>query len=131
MPKGEKLTQAHQTSAAMRPRPGRKPSKQAVEAQRMSGETMDQATLRLQVARADTEELDRAKRDLELRQARGDLVTKDEAVDLAQAAVLRVCQILDLLPERLRDRSPTISAEILVAIDEIIRDARTQVASGA
>lgn len=131
MPKGEHLTRSHQSAAGMRPRPGRsKPSTATAEKARRPGETLDEATLRLQVARADTEELDRQKRELDLAVARGALVTKDEAVDIAQAAVLRVCQVLDLIPERLRDRAPTCPAEIPAILDEIIREARAQVASG-
>lgn len=125
MPKGEHLTRAHQSLAGMRPRPGRGPSRKEVEAQRLPTETMDEATLRLQIARADTEELDRKKRQLELDRARGELVTKDEAVDLAQAAVLRVCQVLDLLPERLRDLGRQITLD---DVDDAIRNARAEIA---
>ena len=126
--RGKHLTRSHQVASAMAPRPIRA---SRVEAERKPGETLDEATLRLQVARADTEELDRQKRELELRKARGEVVTKEEAVDLAQAAVLRVCQILDLLPERLRDRLPP---ELHAACDhlaDVIHEARTEVGSHA
>lgn len=126
--RGENLTAAHQRAAGIRPRPGKsKPSPAAVAAAKLPTETMDEASLRLQIARADTEELDRQKRQLDLDVARGALVTKEAAVDLAQAAVLRVVQILDLLPERARDLGRPVSPEDL---DALIRAARQEIAAG-
>jgi len=131
MPKGEHLTKAHQSAAGMRPRPGRGPSKKAVAAvMAVTGETLEEATLRLQRARADTEELDRAKRQLELDVAAGKLVSRERAVDLAQQAVLRVCAILDLIPERLRDALPTHLHQACDYLDDVIRHARQEVARG-
>lgn len=130
MPKGEHLDRSHQSLAGMRPRPGRRPSAAAVASAKLPGETMDEASLRLQIARADTEELDRAKRALELDVARGELVTKSEAVDLAQEAVLRVVQILDMLPERMRARLPAHLHPACDEMDAIIREARAAVAAG-
>ena len=131
-PKGKKVSpveKAQRQMAAMHPRTSKpNPGKVAAEAE-ANGETLDQATLRLQRARADTEELDRQKRQLELDRARGLLVEKDEAVDLAQAAVLRVCQVLDLLPERLRDRLDPNDHHVCEVVDEVIREARTEVAT--
>lgn len=106
------------------------PRKDHVEAARIPGETLDEATLRLQRARADTEELDRQKRQLDLDVANGKLISKNEATDLAQAAVLRVCQILDLIPERLRDRLPPSLYHICAELDDVIRQARTEIAAG-
>lgn len=135
MPQGENLTRGHQTRVGSRPRPGKIGAKgvaktEIEEQARINGESLDEATLRLQVARADTEELDRQKRQLELDKAKGLLVTKDEAVDLAQQAVLRVVAILDLLPERLRDRLDPEHYEACDILDDIIRQARSDVADG-
>lgn len=134
MPQGENFTRAHQMAAAQRPRTSRgnknkssanaKPSVDPL-VSRISGETMEEASLRLQQARADTEELDRQKRELELARERGALVSKEEAVDLAQAAVLRVCQVLDLLPERLRDLGRPVTLD---DVDDAIRAARAEIA---
>lgn len=125
--RGEHLSRSHQIAAALLPRPG----SLKAEAVRKPGESLDEATLRLQVARADTEELDRQKRELELRKARGELVTKEEAVDLAQAAVLRVCQILDLIPERLRDRLPPELHAACDHLSDVIHEARTEIGTNA
>ena len=131
MPRGANLTDEHQRAAAMRPRPGQ-PGKTVRAAQliRLSNETLDEAILRLQIAKADTEELDKAKRQLDLDVAQGRLITIEEAVDTAQAAVLRVCQILDLIPERLRDRLQPAERHICEILDEIIHSARAEVADG-
>lgn len=131
MPKGEHLDRAHQQRSSLLPRPGSlKPSAGRAERERQDDESLEDATLRLQVARADTEELDRQKREMELGQARGLLVTKEEAIDLAQAAVLRVCQILDLIPEKLRDKLAPDQYAACDFLDQIITDARTEVANG-
>jgi hypothetical protein len=126
--RGENLTAAHQRSAGIRPRPGKsRPSPAAVVAAKRPDESMDEASLRLQIARADTEELDRQKRQHDLDLARGAVVTKEQAVDLAQAAVLRVVQILDLLPEKVRDLGHPPTPEDLEAI---IRAARQEISGG-
>lgn len=126
--RGDHLTRSHQVASAMAPRPVKA---SRAELQRKPGESLDEATLRLQVARADTEELDRQKRELELRKARGEVVTKEEAVDLAQAAVLRVCQILDLIPERLRDRLPPELHAACEHLSDVIHEARTEIGTNA
>jgi hypothetical protein len=123
---GSNLTKEHQQSAGRKLRPKRIPKK-AVAAAQLSDETFDEAALRYQRARADTTELEREKRQLELDVARGKLVTRDEAVDLAQAAVLRVVAILDRLPERARDLGHAPSPEELEAI---ILECRSEVARG-
>lgn len=92
-----------------------------------SDESLEDATLRLQRARADTEELDKAKRQWDLDVAKAKYVTKEAATDLAQAAVLRVCQILDIIPERLRDRLPSAQHGVCDALAEVIYQARQEV----
>ena len=133
MPSGEHLSKSHQTRVGSRPRPGRigvgGMRQAAIEEQRKPGETLDEATLRLQVARADTEELDRQKRQLELDKLRGAVVSKEDAVDLAQQAVLRVVAILDMIPEQLRDRLDPSHHFVCEILDALLRDARTKVAS--
>lgn len=115
--------------AAMHPRtPG--PSASAKEEAAVKfGESLDAATLRLQIARANTEELDQQKRQLELDKAKGALVSKDAAVDLAQACLLRAATVFDMLPERLRDRLDPSLHHVCDVVDEIIRDCRTEVAT--
>lgn len=131
MPKGEHLDRAHQQRSSLMPRPGGlKPSSARAERERQEDESLEDATLRLQIARADTEELDRQKREMELDQARGLLITKEESVDIGQEAVLRVCQILDLLPERLRDKLTPDQYCVCDFLEQIIIDARTDIASG-
>lgn len=121
---------AHQVMAGMMPRPGRGGSAkvQALAASLPpSDESLEDATLRLQRARADTEELDKAKRQWDLDVARGKYITKEAATDLAQAAVMRVCQILDIIPERLRDRLPPAQHGVCDALAEVIYQARQEV----
>lgn len=116
--------------AGMQPRPGRKSSAkvQALAASLPpSDESLEEATLRLQRARADTEELDKAKRQWDLDVAKGKYITKEAATDLAQAAVLRVCQILDIIPERLRDRLPPAQHGVCDVLAEVIYQARQEV----
>lgn len=123
-PKGQKAGEKER-AARMAPRAPRGAAKE-----KRPNETLDEATLRLQRARADTEELDRAKRQLELDKAQGLLVSKEEAVDITQQALLIVCQIFDMLPERLRDRLDPSQHNVCEILDDIIREARTEVANG-
>lgn len=128
MPRGAHLTSAHQTSAAMRPR-ARKPSAREAEQAMEPGETMDQASLRLQRARADTEELDRAKRQLELDIASGALIPKERAVDVARGAIYRLCALMEQIPERMRDRLPQHLHEACDVIDDIVYELRVEAAT--
>lgn len=132
MPKGSHLDRKHQILAGMAPRPGRtRKAKADIAAEaEANGESLEEATLRLQRARADTEELDKRKRQIDIDIMTGRLITKDHAVDLAQKAVLRVVQILDLIPERLRDMLPPSAGEYCDALDTIIKEARKEIADG-
>lgn len=124
---GKNLDRTHQRKAGSRPRvriPG--PS----DIVRDPNETLDAAVLRYQQARADTEQLDAAKRQLELDLARGKLLTIEEHVDQGQAAMQRVCQLLDLLPERLRGKLSPEQCPILSFLEDIIHQARIDVADG-
>ena len=92
-------------------------------------ESLDEATLRLQIARADTEELDRQKRQIEIDKAKGLLVSKEAAVDLAQQALLRASQVFDMLPEKLRDKLEPSQHYLCEIVDDIIRECRSEVAN--
>ena len=155
MPRGENLDHKHQVRSATKPRPsklgarGMKKSRVLAEApppdptedleikdgvMTIDQETLDAATLRLQIARANAQEEDAAKKRIELDALRGKMMTKEQAVDLAQAAVLAVVAILDLLPERIRmriDAGATMARDEFCAIlDDEIREARQKVADG-
>lgn len=132
MPKGSHLDHTHQVRSGMAPRPGRvtKAKADLVAVAEANGESLEEATLRLQRARADTEELDKRKRQIDIDVMTGRLITKDHAVDLAQKAVLRVVQILDLIPERLRDLLPPSAGEYCDTLDTLIKEARKEIADG-
>ena len=155
MPSGDNLDSKHQSRVGSRPRPGRigakHKSKERILAEApppdptedleitdgvmsINQETLDAATLRLQIARANAQEEDAAKKRIELDALRGKMMTKEQAVDLSQAAVLAVVAILDLLPERIRmriDAGAMLSRDEFCAIlDDEIREARQKVADG-
>ena len=136
MPKGEKLTKEHQSRSAMQNIAPRLPrgAKQEVgpppppdapeDAKATYEQELSAATLRLQKARADTEELDAQKRQVELDVLKRKLVPVPETVDalerlhLAWVAELEqlstaVCQSLRHLPgdtiERVRE---AVNAEV-------------------
>lgn len=63
----------------------------------LSGEKLDEAILRYQRAKATTEELDAARREVELNRLRGALIPAEEARDALEAAHLRWVAELDQL----------------------------------
>ena len=132
MARGQNLTNEHQRKAAMAPRP-RKPTQASAARNRKPKETMEEASLRLQPLVRTLEELDKEKRQLEIDQKRGLLILKEEAVDLAQAAIMEACKVFDLFPEQVRDRLPeellSYGDTICDIIENEVRIARTEVGS--
>jgi hypothetical protein len=100
----------------------------------IDGETLDAATLRLQIARANAQETDAERKTLDLAVQRKLYISKEEAVDLGQESTLKVVGIFDLLPERMRDRMDPGATytrdEVCCLLDEVIRDERTRLADG-
>ena len=134
MPRGENLDRTHQVNAGKRPRAGRigakgAPKEVIEELATQFGESLDAATLRLQIAKANTQELEETKRRQDLEVARGLLVSKADAVDLAQACLLRAATVFDMLPERLRDRLDPSLHHVCDLVDDIIRECRQEVAN--
>ena len=132
MPRGENLDRTHQTKAGKRPRPGRigakGASKESIEElAARHNESLDAATLRLQIAKANTQELEEKKRRQDLDVSRGLLVSKEQAIDLAQSCLLRASTVFDMLPEKLRDRLPATEHHICELVDDIIRECRDEV----
>ena len=134
MPRGENLDRTHQVNAGKRPRAGRigakgAPKEVIEELAAQFGESLDAATLRLQIAKANTQELEEKKRRQDLDVSRGLLVSKQEAVDLAQSCLLRAAQVFDMIPERLRDRLDPGDHHVCELLDDIIRESRTEVSN--
>lgn len=121
MPKGEHLTREHQRAAAIRPRGPRVPRPSDLDpADHGEGESMDEALLRFQQAKADTEQLDAEKRALDVSRMRGDLIPADEARDEIEATHLRWVSELDQLPHSVASSLPP---EIAASMREQIRSA--------
>ena len=114
MPQGENLTGAHQRRAASRPRAGKVPPT----VQPASGESLDDAILRYQRAKADTEGLDAEKRALDVARLRGDVIPADDARDELEATHLRWCAELDQLPHAV---AASIPPEVPASVREQIR----------
>jgi len=133
MPRGENLDRTHQVNAGKRPRAGRIGAKSASnkgvveELAARYNESLDAATLRLQIAKANTQELEEKKRRQDLDVSRGLLVSKEQAIDLAQSCLLRASTVFDMLPEKLRDRLPATEHHICELVDDIIRECRDEV----
>jgi hypothetical protein len=156
MSRGDHLTRSHQSRVGARPRPGKvgvkgMPKRQILaEAPQpdpdeelstdpdgnmtIDGETLDAATLRLQIARANAQETDAERKTLDLAVQRKLYISKDEAVDLSQEVAIEIVGILDLLPEHMRDRMDPGATytrdEVCYLLDEVIRDDRTRLADG-
>lgn len=114
MPKGDNLTGEHQRRAASRPRAGKVPSTVQPE----GGETLDEAVLRYQQAKADTEELDAEKRALDVARLRGELIPAEDARDEIEATHLRWCAEVDQLPHAV---ASSIPPEVPASVREQIR----------
>lgn len=139
MPKGEHLKTAHQVAAAMKPRTsGKRARERAAKIEAETGpvdapeseEDLEAATLRLQIARANKEEWDTKRKRLDYEKERAKLITKDEAIDLSQAVALKMVTILDVLPERVRDRLPPGKDRdaFIDELEEVIAQAREDMA---
>jgi hypothetical protein len=120
MPRGKHLTAEHQKDAGSRPRLKLSSAPPKKEAPLLTRDDWEQSKYRYERARAELAEIERDK-------ALGKLVDKDHAVDLAQQAVIRVCERMDraieevraALPPAVRDRAATIVRD---AIMEARRD---------
>jgi predicted component of type VI protein secretion system len=95
MPRGKNLTAAHQKAAGRMPR---KPFVRAGNIKRKENETVEAAVERYQKAKADVEELDALKRDIEISRLKGDLVPSDEVRDQYEAIHLQWVAELEQLP---------------------------------
>jgi hypothetical protein len=96
MARGENLTPAHQSLAGRKNIYPRLPS--GVDRRANPDESLEDATLRLQQAKADTEQLDALKRQLELDTLKGTLVQAAQVRDNLEAEHLRWVSELDQLP---------------------------------
>ncbi len=114
MPKGEHFDRSHQVAAASRPRI-------RIGAGRANpGESLDDAVLRYQQAKADTEQLDAEKRALDVAKMRGDLIPADDARDEIEATHLAWVAELDQLPHSVASSLPP---EIPASVREQLRAA--------
>jgi len=111
------LTVEHQKRAASFPR-----VKLPMGAARKANpdESLEDATLRLQQAKADTESLDAQKRELELSQLRGSLIPAATARDNLEAEHLRWVAELEQLPHACASSLPP---EIPASVRESLRAA--------
>lgn len=104
MPQGSNLTAAHQAAAGRRNIYPRTPGASRVKPS--PNESMEDATLRLQQAKADTEELDAEKRSEELAVLRRELIPAAEARDAAEAIHLQWVAELEQLPHSVATALP-------------------------
>jgi hypothetical protein len=95
MPKGQNLTGDHQRAASRMPR---KPFVRTGNIKRKANETVEDAVARYQKAKADVEELDALKRDIEISRIKGELVPSDEVRDQYEANHLQWVAELEQLP---------------------------------
>jgi predicted RNase H-like HicB family nuclease len=72
------------------------------ERERKPGETLEEAVLRLQIAKADTEELDKQRRQIEIDKIRGDLVTKEQAKEVAEEVLHAAIREAEKMPSMIR-----------------------------
>lgn len=113
------LTSEHQSRA------GRMPRIRLPNGARQANpdESIEEATLRLQQAKADTEELDAQKRELELAALKGSLVPAAAARDNLEAEHLRWVAELEQLPHSV---SAALPPEIVASVRDVIRSAIEQ-----
>ena len=106
MPRGSHFTPAHQSAAGHKNIHPRTPGGKQVAAKAKSSETLDAATLRLQQAKADTEELDAEKRREELAVLRRGLIPEAESRDAAEAIHLQWVAEIEQLPHSVATSLP-------------------------
>jgi len=117
MPAGSNLTVEHQRRAGAMPRV-KLPQGAARKAN--PNESLEDATLRLQQAKADTETLDAQKRELDLAVARGKLIPVSTARDNLEREHLRWVAELDQLPHSVASVLPP---EIPASVRDLVRAA--------
>ena len=115
MPKGSNLTAEHQAAAG---RMNYRPRIPGGRAQANPDESMEDASLRLQQAKADTEQLDAQKREVELAVARGVLIPVATAKDNLEREHLRWVSELEQLPHTVASSLPP---EIPESTRELLR----------
>lgn len=113
--RGANLTPDHQRRAGSFPRV-RLPTPKKTK----PGESLEEATLRLQQAKATTEELDAEKRELELATLRGALIPAEDARDSLEAEHLRWVSELEQLPHSVVASLPP---EVPSSLRDVIRTA--------
>lgn len=119
MPKGKNLTPEHQRAASRRPK---RPFVHVGNITRNPDETVDQAVARYQKAKADVEELDALKRDIEVCRLKGDLVPVSDVRDQYEELHLEWVAELEQLPHAVAASLPN---EIAASIREVVRETVT------
>ena len=114
MPKGDNLTSTHQRHAASRPRPSKVPAS----VQAGPDETLDEAVLRFQQAKADTEGLDAEKRAIDIARMRADLIPAADAREEIEATHQRWVEEFQSLPQVVASLIPP---EVPASVREQIR----------
>ena len=118
--KGANLTINHQRAAGRRNVGPRIPGRSAVARKANPDESLDDATLRLQQAKADTEQLDAEKREVELAALRRELIPAPDARDAIEAVHLQWVAELEQLPHSVATALPP---EVPASLREVMRAA--------
>ena len=84
----------------------------------LPGESLDAATLRLQIARANNQELVEAKMRRELEQSRALLLTREESKQLTADCLERAGRVFDLLLKRFQPPNKTVASALAEVVAE-------------